>query len=56
MAELESRCINMQNEIDSLRDRSTLMQNEINSMKERISHIDELENKSDLLQRSIQRY
>ena len=30
------------------------MQNEINNMKDRISHIDELENKCGLLQRSIQ--
>jgi len=54
MDELESRCINMQKEMDGLKSRSTIMQNEINSMKDRISHIDELENKSNLLQRSVQ--
>ena len=54
MDELESRCINMQNEMDGMRSRSTIMQNEIDSMKDRISHIDKLENKCDLLQRSIQ--
>ena len=54
MDELESRCINMQNEMDGVKSRSTIMQNEINSMKDRISHIDELENKCDSLQRSVE--
>ena len=39
--------------MDELESRSTLMENEISNMKDRISHVDELENKCELLQRSL---